>query len=366
MTTACGSDQDPSGEGDSFVVDDKTVYESKTWDDKVNKVIEYIIGDAISSVPTYGALNYKAFIDVQTNEGVTIKSAHVYCYPVSETKSQEEYETKLKNKGYIPSSEGSYAYYKASKVDDVYSYYDVLKAPEDYAILDISYYRVTNRYDSWDDNLFTAFLGFTLPNIEAESYEYYYTPTAGVNYPATLSGYANVVETNALSTYKTKLLTTSGFTLESSDANYYHFVKTSDNDVSILIGESYTAYNEPAIYFKVTNAWPYLELTSALGKSLPKLNALGTYSGYEVNQLQSGDYYLAIYYDDVTVEAYQTYDSQLKQAGFTYTEVEGVTNPGNYESTNPKIGLTYYSYFTNDVSIFYYSNASSLYIIVYM
>ena len=364
MTTACGSDQSPDS-GDTFVVNDNTIYESREWDDKVNKVIEYIVGDAIKDVPTYRVLNYKAFIDVQTSEDTIIKSAHVYCYPVSEANAQNEYETKLKNNGYVASSESSYAFYKASKVDDVYAYYDIVKAPEEYAILDLSFYRVTNRYDSWNNDLFRSFLGFTLPSIEAESYEYYYTPSAGTNYPASVSGYANVVGINALNAYKNKLLS-NGFTLDSSDAYYYRLVKTDDHDVSIMIGDSYSAYDEAAIYFKITNAWPYLELTSVLGKNLPKLNAVGTYSGYEINQLQDGSYYLAIYYDNVNVEAYQTYDYQLRQIGLTYTELAEGDNPGSYTSSNPNIGLTYYSYFTSDVSIFYYSNASSLYIIVYM
>jgi hypothetical protein len=352
----CSCSNGGTSSQDSFVVDDNTVYQSNTWDEKVNKVVEYIVKDAIDSVPTCTASEYKAFIEVTKQENTTIKCAHVYCYSVNGN-ANEDYSTKLANNGYVSSSEGDYSYFKASSVDDVYSYYDLHKQIDGSYLLDISFYRVTSRYEDWDTSLFSDYLGFSLPKIEAESYEYYYSPSMGTNYPSYLSVYANVVEDNALETYK-KVLTSSGFTISSSDSYYYYLYKIDDNDITINIAESYTAYNEKALFIKVSNAWPYLETISVLNKSLPKITSGATYSGYEDTA------YLAIYYDYATLETYQSYISELTTGGFKLTAEDDLANPGSYESSNPSIGTTYYAYYENGLSVFYYSKPASIFIII--
>lgn len=310
--TGCGNN---ASKPDEFIVDDNTKLTSQTWDNKVDKMIQYTCGDAASLFPHLQGTSYYTYIE--TIDGTKCTVMNVYVNSLSEV--IDNYELTLTNKEFVVSGDAYYAYHIFEETDDAVVQYSEMQDKKGKFFVELIFYTATTRYLEFQMDLVQTVLGTSIPVPEASSYSAYFDPYSMMGYI-----YANNVTLDAFTKYHQALIATGKFIL-TQDTAYGNTYSSSDGYLYIDLSPSYDEYGRDSLLIRFMNNWPRVEILSYLGGlDIPKYSDVYTDGCLETQYLDTdGDGVedvFEIIFDNVSSEQFTNYTSKYKSYGWTLEE----------------------------------------------
>lgn len=335
------SEGDPKEQPQELVVDDNTVVTSETWDEDINKVIDYVLGEEHPIVPAYKTLSYEASISViqGSDSSTSIKVAEIKCFTSILSVAVSNYEKQLKEAGYYLHSEHPYGYRMLSYTTDMCIEYETVQKsdsnPKSYFHLRV--YKVDMREPSWYSDSILYYIGAEIPEFEAPSYYYEMDP-----YTFQFNILCNFVNEGDMESYVNKA-TKMGYHLV-SDTYYDYELESDDKYVTIQIYETSTDYGALGVLLKITNRWPHIPINALLGEDLPKLRS--TCSDFSYTYISQASSY-CLYFDNSSLDEFLHYKDLLVAAGWTTTTEDPITTYSRDEEG--AVIATYHNYYLDKV-----------------
>mgnify|MGYP003311426281 CR=1 FL=1 len=357
-----------SSESSSLLIDDKTKYESTSWDENVTNLIEYVVGEEGEIIPKHpGNNNYYTYIDFFNDydlagNDVKTKFVDIEISPLQPS-SIESYAKLLERNGFIYSSTDDLYYAKANKTDVIYVVLSYMESPSN--ALNIAIYRKTIRYAEWDNTISTYIIGENIPHIDCGCYEYYFYENS-----CSLDIYFVEVNDSQIATFKSELVKLH-WVLNENNAYYESY--TSSNGLSkIMLQEGVDTFNDTYLCVTLSSDWPYFLLYTTLEQDLPHLSgSSATYTYYEVDQLDDGTYYFSLGYTFADSDDFNTYCTLMGRNGWKYDETTGNNPSVSHSDTYGDIYSAYFTKLNSDknplyVDVYFTENSSTqLLIIIY-
>lgn len=323
----------------SIEINDNTRYESESWDENVNALLRYSIGDAVSLIPTFESMSYVTYIDKYADydmygNSTFTTSTRMVCAPVDST-CTTVYGSALIQKGFVYDEDYDCYYTKITAAEFLYvylKYNDLAK----YDTMSMKIYKKAIREAEWDADIAYLLLGRDIPYIKCDAYEYYFEATEMALYVY----FINVTQ-KQITDYKSEL-TQAGFVRKSVDA-VSDVYQSNDEWISIIMSEGTDSFGDTYLLLLLQNSWPFFLIYSSTFGDLPKSN-YGSYYGYTTDQLEDGTYYTQIEYDDVSYEQFLMYSQLMESREYgyeLYPETSPNENPYSYESTYSGYGTIY-------------------------
>lgn len=325
-----GSDKpsDNPSEKEDLVVTDETSIETTSWNDDIEKMITYVLGENHPAIPKFTTRKYQASIIVDSTSGTSIKVASIKCYTSLLSLAASNYEKSLTNNGFILHSEQPYGYKMLSYTTDLCVQYEAVeKSDNDEAHFLLLIYKVDMRIGEWYGDQIEYYIGASIPKFEAPSYYYDLDP-----YTFAFTVLANFTKEGDLDKYAENLANL-GYIPVSTSVYDYEF-KSPDLYIDIKMYETSTDYEQPGVYIKIENAWPHVAVMALCGNELPKLRE--KCEGFSYNYVDSTKAY-CLFFDNSDENEFEKYKSLLTGAGYA---LENET----YETTSGT-NSTYYNYY---------------------
>ncbi|MBO6280502.1 MAG: hypothetical protein J6M95_02860 [Bacilli bacterium] len=311
-------------------VKENEIYYANSWDDTIDKLIRYSIGDQAKYIPVFTSINYEAFVSKTTSNNQLIKYTNIKCFGVSNTTANRLYGEKLEEKEFSVVGDYLYAYRFVDYSSDLFVNYGIMtdeSSGTTFFNLQLSIRKT--RETTWDGAFIKEYLEVDVPSYEAPAYNFVYD-----SYYERIVVNALFVEDNALTKYS-QILQSNSYVITNTDtANGGIQLLDPTGYITITLYSMVGEYECNLLYIAIDNAWPTLEIGAFLGVYLPKLEGseTATYWGwtyYDPDQEDGStdDYVLLIYYDYASEDDYDHYLDQLVAAGFNKgeeTEESGV------------------------------------------
>ena len=344
---------------EEFQVKLNQVYSSSSWDENINKMIEYVLEDKANSVPSFIAPSFEAVVKNQTIQEQKTTVFEIKCFGVNSTSATKLYTEKMVEKGYALSSESNYGYLFMDYAKDAFLTYELVSGEESYFL--IQAFVLTNRETSWNKTIVDLYCDMEVPSYEAPAYTTEYN-----QYYDRLTVYALFVGKNAANDY-VATLRTKGYTVSQTDSTGAIQLVDKSGYLTVTVYQTYGDYDCDALYIAFSNAWPALAIVSYTGiMHLPKVNSYtATYDGYTYvdseGQGREEDYTLCVYFVNASSTDYGNYVTALANLGFT---------KGQTETNESGIMSTYLTYKTEDyylitLRVLYKISTSEICLVIY-
>ena len=321
--SGCNSKENevPPNIDEGEVINQDEVISATSWEEVIDVIECSVSKSSAMMVPSvYGdsyLASWKKEIDEET--GLEIKYTLVECFGIREAMVTSQYERDLENSGFTLSSSYNYGYKDISYTDELVVQYSLVSEDNEYnmAHFDLLIYEVKMKEDEFPCTLIEENIGFSVPVLEARSYEYY--ASMGTKYEIQFNIYAYFCESDCLSNY-INILENSNYKITTDSGVYF---ATRDD---LLVDLLFYQYDEETIFLRVSSNWPYLYIVDYLGFDLPKLDSGYDALSFNFISTSSSTETLCIYYDGTTKESLSIYSDKLIESGFTLIDSETQTN----------------------------------------
>ena len=337
-------------------------HEANYWDETIQAMIKYALGDSWEKFPSFIAPSYDASLteeQVSTTESIVV--VEVACYGVNPNSCTRLYKEKMEQYGYELSSLGNYGYQMIDYTSDLFLMFGINdEAAEPYFL--ISAYKQQTRDDQWASEFVNLYSDMEMPVCNAHAYNTSYDSNKD-----TLTVMAMFVDkSTALSHYRNALVKV-GFTVQSTDSYGITTLIDSTGYLTVQLYMTYGDYECDALYITFTNLWPTVPIASFIGaQHFPKLNSqTAQYDGYSyVDSKGNGvdaDYTLCLYYKNASSTDYGTYINQLVKIGMSKSEnvVHSDNDTFSTELSMVTGGLSI------EVDVFYRASVNMICIVIY-
>lgn len=356
LETSITSDDSSSSISNNSEIKKDEMYHSLSWDQNLLNVIACITGsEKTGEIPIASATEYYYYFTVDEASGLDL--VVINCQGINEKTVVENYELALEHASYTLSYDNPYGYKEFSDTEDLVVQYG-LTTSNNQTYFELLIYMTEFRVKDWPEATIKAYMGETIPSLEARSYEVYQDYT--IDYKVRLNINAYHVSINSESEYSA-ILTKEGFVITTSaNANYYEAVNQEGN-----LHVQYTLF-EDTLSIYVYNDYPYALVYSTLGFDLPRVEEENVIFDYAYIEVSQDEYVLTLYYDNSSSNALATYGEELTKLGFIQVGEEK-----NYV-TDSNLNITERNYIYQEntenehyVTIMYESTTKSLAIAIY-
>ena len=335
-------------------------YTSTSWDNTINEMLEFVLEDKASKVPSFIAPSYDAvihnkIIDEHHRELVCT----INCYGVNSSSAEKLYSEKMVENDFLLSAGNKYGYLMKDYSSDVFLTYELVTG--DTPCFTIETFVLQTRELTWNTDAVKLYTEMDVPSYEAPCYQTSYDASYD-----RLSVYALFVGKNAQTEY-VNTLRTKGFSVTANDSTGAVQLVDRTGYLTVTVYQTYGDYNCDALYIAFSNAWPalgILEFTGIIG--LPKLTSYtASYDGYTyidpIGEGKEEDYTLCVYYVNASSTDYGNYITSLVNLGFT---------KGETETSESGIMSTYLTYVTDDkyqitLRMLYKISSSQICLVIY-
>ncbi len=335
-------------------------YTSTTWDNNINKMLEYVLEDKATNVPAFIATSYEAIIlnSVIQEQETTVFS--IKCFGVNSTSASKLYSEKMVEKGFNLSAGNSYGYLMKDYYSDIFLTYELV-TEDDNSYFSIQTFILNTREKEWNTTMVTLYSDMQVPSYDAPCFQTTYDQSYD-----RLTIYALFVGKNAANEY-VSTLRSNRYSVSQTDSTGAVQLVDPTGYLTITVYQTYGDYNCDALYISISNAWPTLAIYSFTGISgLPKLDSLtARYDGYTyVDSVGNGDekdYTVCMYFVNASTTDYGNYINTLVKLGFSKSDSE---------TSESGIISTYLYYFTKDsykitLRMLYKVSTSEICLVVY-